>query len=227
MMKDKKVVFIDADDTLLDFKACAKRSLEEACQAFSLTLPDNTLSVFFEINDELWRALERKELTFDELHEVRWKKIFAVLGVDFDGPTFESVFWKRLREIAVAMDGAKELLSYLKEKYLVCVASNAPVGQQNRKLTEIGLIDYVDYFFVSGDIGHAKPTKEFFDGCFARLDGVTKEDVVMIGDSLTADINGAKSYGLSAIWFNHRREEEKNSPADFIVYKLAEIKNIL
>ena len=226
-MKEKiKVVLIDADDTLLAFKPCAKKSLEDACDAFSLTLPDNALDVFFKINDELWRALERKELTFEKLHEIRWIKIFAELGVDFDGPTFESVFWKRLREIAVEMDGAKELLTYLKGKYKICVASNAPVGQQNRKLTDIGLIDFIDEFFVSGEIGFAKPTKEFFSACMDRL-GVGVDEVVMIGDSLTADVKGAKAFGIKAIWFNHRREDESDCPADKIVYNLTDIKEIL
>ncbi|MBQ2714954.1 MAG: HAD-IA family hydrolase [Clostridia bacterium] len=227
MIGKDRAVFIDADDTLLDFKACAKRSLDEACEAFSLTLPDNALSVFFKINDELWRSLERGELSFEKLHEIRWVKIFDALGVDFDGPTFESVFWKRLREIAVKMEGAEELLSYLSKKYVVCIASNAPVGQQDRKLTEIGLIKYVDHIFVSGDIGVAKPKREFFDGCFASLPEIVAGQTYMIGDSLTADVRGAHDYGMKTIWFNHRREDESQSCADKIVYKLVDIIDIL
>lgn len=225
-MKDIKVVLIDADDTLLDFSETAKKSLKEGEETFNLTLPDNTLEVFFETNTALWQALERGELTFEKLHEIRWGLIFEKLGVDFDGQKFESVFWKRLREIAVMMRGADDLLEYLSKKYTICVASNAPVGQQERKLTEIGLFPFISQFFVSGDIGYAKPKAEFFDECMRRL-GVEKHQVIMIGDSLTADIIGAKEYGIKTCWFNHRREKEEKGVADFIVYELSEIKKFL
>ena len=226
-MKDIKVVFIDADDTLLDFKKCAKQSLRDGEQAFGLVLPENTLSVFFKINDELWRRLERGELSFEKLHEIRWQLIFSELGVDFDAQKFESVFWKRLREIAVMMSGADELLEYLTKKYDVYVASNAPIGQQERKLTEIGLFPYIKDFFVSGKIGHAKPSKEFFDGCMEKLTGVEPAEIMMIGDSLTADVAGAKKYGMKTCWFNHRREYEPEGVADHVVYSLLEVKDIL
>lgn len=227
MIEGIKVVFIDVDDTLLDFLQCAKNSLKDAEEAFSLSLPENTLDVFFEVNDELWRALERGELTFERLHEIRWIKIFERINVDFDGTLFESVFWKRLREIAVPMSGAREILEYLSQKYVVCLASNAPVGQQNKKMTDVGLIGYVDHVFVSGAIGYAKPKKEFFDGCFSNLEGVKKEEVLMIGDSLTADIGGARAYGLKTCWFNHRGEVDKEGIADYEIKSLLELKDLL
>ena len=95
-------------------------------------------------------------------------------------------------------------------------------------MTKVGIMPYVDKIFVSGKIGHAKPSREFFDACFAELDGVNPEEVMMIGDSLSADVTGAKNYGIQTCWYNHRHETGKNSEAaDHIIDSLLEIKEIL
>ncbi len=88
--------------------------------------------------------------------------------------------------------------------------------------------DYFKGFFISEKIGFQKPTKEFFDYCFSNMNGITKEHTIMIGDSLTADIIGAKNYGIKSIWYNHSNKQNKTQiMPDYEVASLLEIKNIM
>ena len=147
------------------------------------------------------------------------------LGVKADGIAFETAFHEGLAESAVAVDGAKEALEYLASKYDVYVASNAPLSQQTKRLKKAGFDEYIKGYFVSAEIGYLKPNKEFFDACFAKLDE-KPQDVYMIGDSLTADINGARNYGINTIWFDKYRTE-KQADCDYTVTDLLQIRNIL
>ncbi len=223
-----KVVLLDVDNTIMDFHECARQSMEFTAQELGVSFPENIFSIFTEINNGLWHQVEREEITVDELHHIRWNKIFAAIGLDFDGWIFEQSFLKNIAKGSATVEGAEELVTYLKEKYTLCVASNAPYYQQTSRLTNAGLLEAFDHLFISEKIGHAKPKKEFFDACFAALPGVSKEEVVMIGDSISADITGAHEYGLQTIWFNFGKEPlEKGAMADHIVDRLKEIQVLL
>ncbi|MBQ9715051.1 MAG: HAD-IA family hydrolase, partial [Clostridia bacterium] len=89
-----------------------------------------------------------------------------------------------------------------------------------------GIKQFFDEFFIYEKVGHQKPTKEFFDCCFDRLGNPQKQDVMIIGDSLTADISGVKSYGIKTCWFN-RYNTKQNVDADFYITKLEQLKDIL
>ena len=78
---------------------------------------------------------------------------------------------------------------------------------------------------MSAEIGHLKPEKEFFDACFKVVKD-KPQDVCMIGDSITADINGARNYGMKTIWFD-KYQTSKSADCDFCVSSLAQIKDIL
>ena len=125
------------------------------------------------------------------------------------------------------IDGAKDIVEYLSKKYILCSASNAPYIQQIGRLTTSGLISYFKHNFISQEIGFDKPSKEFFDVCFERLNGIKKEQTIMIGDSLTADIKGARDYGITSIWFNFEKVLVNEKVSDYVVDNLREIKDIL
>lgn len=227
-MSKIKVILLDIDNTILDFNKSAKKAVEIAFNICGLEYNDNTFNVFIEQNDKLWQKIERGELTRQELHKIRFQTIFNVLGIKGDGEKTEIEFRKALFNIAEPVDGALEIVKYLSSKYKVYSASNAIYNQQINRLNIAGMFKYFSGFFVSEIIGHQKPTKEFFDYCFKNLNGIKKEQAIMIGDSLTADILGAKNYGIKSVWFNRKAQKnvQKITP-DFTVDNLEQIKNIL
>ncbi len=223
-----KVVFIDIDNTLLDFDKCAELSIKKAFENFSLSYNSGVVDTFHQINEGLWKEIEKGTLSRAELFDVRWNKILARLGIDFDGHVLEKSFFSYLTRAAVPVDGAREVVEYLSGKYIVCVTSNAGHNQQITRLESAGMLKYIKYVFVSENIGFAKPDKCFFDACFAELDGVAPEETIIIGDSMTADVEGGKKYGLKTCWYNHKKIDTPEClSADYIINFLGDIKNIL
>ena len=221
-----KAILLDVDNTLLDFNKCACAAMQDAAREFSLSLPEHAFAVFRRINDELWRRIEEQTLTTEELYRIRWALIFRELDIDFDGPAFEARFYHYLTTAAEKVDGADELIAHLKDKYILCIASNAPYLQQVQRMEKAGYLPHLRHLFISEEIGAAKPSPLFFEACLAALAPLQPHEVLMIGDSLTADIAGAKACGIRTCWYRHGSGKD-GSMADYCVDCLDEIRSIL
>lgn len=223
-----KAVLLDIDNTLLDFNKCAELSIKKSFAQNNLEYFNDVFKVFLKRNEMLWQAIERNEYTRERLHKERFNLIFKELGIEFNGEIIEGCFLNNLYDCVVKIEGANELVEYLSSKYFLCTASNAPNDQQYNRLKVAGFLPYIKNVFTSEALGASKPLPEFFDKCFQKMNGITPEQTVIIGDSLTADVRGGKSYGLKTIWYNHNKiEMPKDKPFDYAVEKLSEIKNIL
>ena len=226
-MNNIKAVFIDIDNTLLDFNKCALWSMQKAFNDYGLSFENSMFDTFNMINNRLWLRIEKGELTKEELYACRWNMIFALIGIDVDGVEFENVFYSYLTESAELVDGALDLLKYLHGKYLVCAASNASYAQQIKRLNNAGMTEYLDRIFISEQIGFSKPQKEFFERCFEKISPIVPSETVMIGDSLPADIEGGASFGMKTCRYNHNLTNESSDLPDFTVCSLSEIKKYL
>lgn len=234
MTKTFKVVLFDVDDTLLSFQGYVQESMKVGFEHFGLKQYEEWMyKVFTNTNDKLWRQIEDGTLTFEELKKTRWNMVFQELGIDFDGIIFEAWFRDRLFYNAILEEGAIEILDYLKERYALCVVSNGPYEQQVNRL-KVGKLDkYFKHVFISGKVGHQKPTREFFDVCFkemkeAGMPDLKPEEVFIVGDSMTADIGGGKAYGLETCLYTKYKEPHGDlSLIDHSVKNLLEIKELL
>ncbi len=229
MMQGIKAVLLDVDNTILDFHACAKEAMCKTFARWNLPYEEHMFAVFTVENDILWEKIERQEITRKELYKTRWKGIFAKLNISgIDPEAFDADFRKNIEEGAEPVDGAYTLLEYLSAKYVLCFASNAAYKRQTKRLTKAGMLPYVRHLFSSEQIGHSKPEKAFFDACLETLDGISPSEVVVIGDSLTADIAGGVGSGMKTIWFNYNHAPVPSDlAADYVVNALSEIQNIL
>ena len=212
-----KAVFLDVDDTLLDFEKCAKEAMHEAADLLGIALPEQTESKFHEINDQLWGKLQQGQLTPEKLHSIRWGMIFAELGIEADGEAFDRMFSGCLFDTAVPVDGAFSLLERLNGRVRMFVTSNASFDEQRNRLGKAGMLKYFEKLFVSDRIGYPKPQKEFFDACFRELPELRPEEVLMIGDSISSDISGAYAYGIRTCWFNKKKKREIPDCVEWVV----------
>lgn len=201
------VIFIDIDNTLLDFDAYIRQTMAEGFAHFGLRPYEPYMEeIFHRENGKLWHQIEAGTLTFRELEQIRWNNVFRALQIDFDGPVFEKYFRAALCDSAIPVDGAMELLRALHGSYSLAVASNGPYQQQLHRLELAGMKPYFDWFFVSEKLGVSKPAAAFFDGAFAELNKgretpVRPADCVIIGDSLTSDMAGGRGYGMRTCYF--------------------------
>ena len=229
-----KVVFLDIDNTLLSFSGYVKSSMRDGFAKFGLgEYNDGMFDTFERINNGLWKQLERGELTFETLQQIRWNRIFEALNIDFDGVVFEKFFRENLFSNAVPEEGATELLEYLAEKYVLCAASNGPYEQQINRLRVADMHRFFRHFFISSAVGAQKPSREFFDHCFKCLhgDGMTDlrpEESIIIGDSVTSDMAGGHSYGMHTCLYLRGQDKNEELPsAEYRVKELLDIKRIL
>lgn len=219
-------LFIDIDNTILDFGKCSRQSVKDGFRDFGLKYNEGVMDVFHKVNDRLWLKIEDGTLTREGLHEIRWKTVFQELGIEADGVAFEKQFVSNLHESSEPVDGAYEFLEYLSNKYTLCAASNGPYEQQCHRLKKAEMLKYFSHVFVSEDIGVSKPDIKFFTECQKRLGGISKEKLMLIGDSPTADIKGGRDFGIRTCWFNIKGSNE-NVLCDYVINSLSEIKNIL
>ena len=96
-----KVLFLDIDNTLLDFNAAAEESMKHCFRMFELEYQPEMFSVFQEENNKIWRKIEKRELKVADLRTVRWQTILKKLGLEADGAAMEDEFKKSLHESAV------------------------------------------------------------------------------------------------------------------------------
>ena len=223
-----RFVLLDVDNTLLDFHRSSESAIRHLFEESGWPFSDETLATFHRINNGLWDQVETRAITKEELYERRWNLIFGALGMHEDGHAFEQRFLARLAVEAVPVDGALKLLQYLAPKYTVCVASNAPHEQQIKRMTHSHLMPYVEEMFTSERLGVSKPDKAFFDACLEILKPVSPSEVIIIGDSISADIRGGKAAGIATCWFNPNGLKAPNDciPTHTVAH-LSEIMRIL
>ena len=229
-----KAILFDIDNTLLDFDSYVKQSMKEGFSEFGIgEYTEESYEIFEKINTEFWHRIELGTLTYDELLLTRWNTVFSALGLQGDGVAFEKYFKGRLFNNAIPIKGANEILDHLKGRYILAVASNGPLAQQENRLRIAGMDGYFSKLFVSESIGHSKPSKQFFEHCLRELnvgkdEAILPEEILMIGDSLTSDILGASEFGIATCFFDKRGNNDTGqlSP-DYVISELSELKKIL
>ena len=222
-----KAVLLDVDNTLLDFNLSAKAAIKAAFSELGLEFYDGIMETFLRVNDALWRTIETKEITRSELHRVRWQIIFDELNISAGGAAMERLFLDNLENYAIPVVGALDLVKYLSAKYALYTASNAPYPQQVKRLTLSGIMPYVKGIMNFEEQGIHKPQKRFFEQCLTAMSPASKEEIALIGDSLSADMEGGKGVGFTTIWFNPQGKAAPKGLCDFTVSALSEIQGIL
>ena len=223
-----QTVLIDIDDTIFDFRKSASSAIKKAATEYNIKITEEMLEKYFEINVVLWQDYENGKIPKSYIFENRFNMLFKDFNINIIGTDFEDKFQKYFKTEYVFIDGAKDFLKYLSSKYAIYAASNSTYDSQIHRLKSAGVLGYFKDVFISDVAGAQKPTKEFFDYCFKNIPNVKKEETILIGDSLSSDIQGANNAGIKCCWFNesgkHCAEVQKY---DYEIDKLSKIKDIL
>lgn len=223
-----KFVFLDLDDTILDFRKAEKLALSKTLVRFGIEPKENILDRYHKINKAQWERLENGELTREQVKTERYRILFEELGVDISPEDFTHCYEAQLGEGHWFIDGAEELLETLYGKYSLCIASNGALRVQNSRLDSAGIKKYFDRIFISEQIGSNKPDKSFFDKCFEEIPDFDRKQAVIIGDSLTSDIRGGKNASIKTIWFNRLYcENSTDITPDYEIHALSQIPSLL
>lgn len=208
-----KVVWIDLDDTLIDFHANSRAALSRlyTLEGFDRLWPspEAWIEAYEGHNIPLWVDYSVGNISTATLRLERFRRPLTDAGMpDAEAlaiaPRLDPLYLDLLAEERRLIPGATELLDALRARGLmVGVLSNGFAEVQYRKIARAGLTDKIDRVVLSDDIGITKPDTRLFRHAqtltpYPHTPGAH----LMIGDNPATDIGGALAAGWKAIWFN-------------------------
>lgn len=217
-------LLFDADNTLFDFDRSNRAAFDAVCAAFSLPDDDETFALYERCNNAMWAAFDRGECTKDFLVVQRFRNFLAELGVERDPAACNALHLRTLGQQSYLLSHAEEVCRELSRSHKLYLVTNAVASVQRSRLGRSVIRPYISDAFISEEAGAAKPDPAYFDYVFARIGGITKENCIVIGDSLSSDIRGANNYGLPCCWY-----DPKNSPAPAdlrIDYRITDLRQL-
>ncbi len=229
-MKKYEVLLFDIDGTLFDFNKAESESIGKLMEYYKVPVTDENRMKYHLINQSWWERLERGEYSRDEILKKRFEEFFGGCGINVDGAEADSVYRSFLSEGSDFIEGVPEVLSYLKDsgKYKMYIVTNGVAKTQRRRIEKSGLDKWFDGIFVSEDTGSQKPQPEFFDYCFEKMGRDDRENMLIIGDSLTSDIRGGNNAGIDTLWYNpDGLSVSGNVHVDYEIRNIRELEDIL
>ena len=230
-MKRITTVLFDADNTLLDFFKDEHQALVRALEHFGVPVTDENIAIYSEINQGLWKQLEKGEITKSELKKVRFRLFFDKIGFvsDEDPFTVNEYYLSLLGEGGNTLEGAVDTVKKLKQEGAdLYIVTNGVAATQAKRLERSGLMPYISGVFVSEEIGYQKPRKEYFDFVLDKIPEKNMESILLVGDSLTSDIRGAMNAEIPCCWLNLFGETltDEYKP-DYIISDIREVISLI
>ena len=219
-------VLWDVDGTLLDFKAAESAAIRSLFHEFGLgECTDEMIHRYSKINEGFWLRLERNEITKDQVLTGRFEVFFEEQGIDPGlAPAFNRKYQPRLGDTIVYRDDSLNVVRSLQSRVCQYVVSNGTVIAQTKKLEKSGLGKLMDGIFLSEELGIEKPNAGFFDKVFEVIAPEDLSEVMIVGDSLTSDMQGGINAGIRTCWYNpEKRPLPEEYRVDFIISDLHEL----
>ena len=219
-------LLFDLDNTLLDFDQAEEAALTQLFRSAGVSDSHAYKDYYRPLNQSLWRQLEKQEISKQELVDTRFSKTFAHFGQQVDGRELARRYQDFLGQQGQLLEGADSLLATLMEwGFSLYAATNGVTAIQERRLLHSSILPYFKQVFISEQLGTQKPSVDFFESVLQQIGCTNKGEVLMIGDSLTADIRGAQLAGIDSIWYNPKQEE--NTTAYLPTYTVASYAELL
>ena len=221
-------LFLDLDDTILDFQKAEHIALSKTLREFGLEPTERVLKRYNLINKAHWEALERKELTREQVLVGRFQTLFVEMGITVEPVQVARAYEDNLSIGHWFLPGAEEAVEALSKKYKLYLASNGTAKVQAGRLKSANISRFFEEVFVSQELGANKPSLEYFEKCFARIPGFEKSKAIIVGDSLTSDILGGQNAGIATCWVNpHHKAGREDIRVDYEIEALSQLEDLL
>ncbi len=198
-----KLILFDLDNTLFDFDSAQRLAMRRTIEVHDLPAGNAVVELrkFQGINDRLWKALERGEIERDEVLLGRWKELFDYADLDY--AAVDQTFLEGLAEHKRLFPGVAELLQELRNRgYILSIVTNGVGWIQKENLAKSEIARLITALVISDEVGVAKPAPQIFEEALRQSSWMEKQSTLMVGDSLSSDIAGAKAFGLDTCFYN-------------------------
>lgn len=217
-------VLFDLDHTLLDSDTSEAIAFEETMNEAGVENPADHFPAYHRINRELWADVEAGRIGPDEVRHKRFNRFVREREINADPVAMAERYVQSLGAEGALYEGAAAMLNAVGAYATLALVTNGIGRVQRARIARLDLERHFDAIVISAEVGVSKPATRIFEVVFAELGNPTKESVLMIGDSLTSDIQGGTNFGIATCWYNRKGVRRMNGIAPtYEISDLAEI----
>lgn len=210
-----EIVLADADDTIFDFGKAEYYAFKSTLNKFGKDCTDEEVKLYSEINLKHWKELEKGTITRETLKVHRFEEWFSYMGFTLDAKAFNDIYAPSLGDYSFLIDGAEEFLRKLSKIVDVYIVTNGLTTSQTRRFQKSTVKPYIKKLYISESIGYSKPDERFFDYCINDIGEEDRSKYIILGDSLTSDMQGGRNSGIATCRFIRRNESFKSDLCDY------------
>lgn len=221
-------LLIDADDTVLDFKNSERDAIFDICERFGIIDKESVADKFRQINRRMWDMFELGQVTREQIFYSRFEELFDFYGIGGKDVTEAGdQYRENMAHSRRIIKGARAFLARVSQIHDLYCVTNGIARTQKMRMKSSGLGKYFKKLYISQEMGLAKPSKEFFEYVLNDIVEYDLNDVYIIGDSLTSDIQGGINSGINTILFNRENKQIKNIRPDYEVKNYIQLERLI
>ena len=224
-----EVIMFDADETLFDFKKSEREALKNTMIEFKIDYDENYhLKVYKDINSVIWKEFEDGILLQKNLNVERFKRLLSKLNLNFDEIEFSKSYVEHLSYASFLYNDSLPLIESLYKEFKLIIITNGLKDVQDNRIRNSIIGKYFKNVVVSEEVDISKPDPKIFEYALNSINYNDKSKVLMVGDSLTSDIQGGINSGIDTCWFNPSNTIKKTAiEPTYEISNLMELRNIL
>lgn len=206
------VIIFDADETLFDFKQSEREAFKNTILEFHIDYDESYhLKIYQDINNAIWKEFEQGFISQEKLKVERFRRLSDRLGVKFNEVDFAKSYMEHLSYASILFDHSMELIENLSKSYKLAIVTNGLTNVQDRRIRKSPIAKYFETIVISEEILISKPNPKIFDHTLKNMNFYDKSKVLIVGDSLSSDIQGGINSGIDTCWFNPHKNVNKTS----------------
>ena len=230
VLSSYKVILFDLDDTLIDFKSSEIESLQLVYENFYRQHTDKAhfQDNFHSINKNLWTLFEQGKIELEKIGTERFKLLSDKLSIVLDPEMIAHFYEENLGSLGSWLIGAEQAIKELKKYYRLGVVTNGFPNVQKAKYKRLSIAEWCQVYIISGEVKVSKPDRRIFEIALEKLD-VSGKDVLMVGNSITSDYQGALNAGIDFCWVNHQGDSLPYPflPPKFVIKSVAQLPQMI
>lgn len=221
-----KLLIFDADRTLFDFDQSERIAFKNFLNDIGKENDFSSLfPIYIEKNEETWRELEQGLISQDKLKTERFKRFMKASNIQGDPQNFTNIYTQYLANASILYEDAYEIIEHLSKKYKIVIVTNGLKEVQNKRIRNSILKPFIELTVISDEIKIMKPDPKIIDHTLQLMNHPNKDDIIIIGDSLSSDIQCGFNAGIDTIWFNPNNY--KNTLDKSPTYTISELKDLI
>lgn len=225
-MKKYELLLFDADETLFDFRMAEKNAFLKSLDYYNISMDkEEGLKIYSEINEKIWKEFERGEISADDLRVDRFRRFSKAINIELNPYDYSKTYAKFLGEGAYIFEDSLEVIQYLSKKYELALVTNGLEDVQKNRVAKTPLKDYFRELIISDEIKIAKPDPRIFEYALDKLNHKDRSTVLMIGDSLTSDMQGGVNAEIDTCWYNPNNQ--KNNLGLNLTFEITSLKELM